>query len=112
MVQVLNKLNFRFFFVFNSLREAEKISVDRKIRTWDSGTSSQHDNHLCQNDGQVTAHLKGPDLLARFESDFRRCHSNEAAVINIANDVHSFIDRGKNTHLVFIDLSAAFDTIH
>ena len=60
---------------------------------------------------QLTAHLEKHNLLARFQSGFRRCHSTETAVVRIANDILSSNDSGKVTALVLLDLSAAFDTI-
>ena len=60
---------------------------------------------------QLTAHLEKNNLLARFQSGFRRCHSTETAIVRITNDILSSNDSGKVTALVLLDLSAAFDTI-
>ena len=60
---------------------------------------------------QRTAHLEKNNLLARFQSGFRRCHSTETAIVRITNDILSSNDSGKVTALVLLDLSAAFDTI-
>ena len=60
---------------------------------------------------QLTAHLEKNNLLARFQSGFRRSHSTETAVVRITNDILSSNDSGKVTALVLLDLSAAFDTI-
>jgi len=60
---------------------------------------------------QLTVHLEKHNLLTRFQSDFRRCHSTEIAVVRIANIILSSNDSGTVTALVLLDLSAACDTI-
>ncbi len=60
---------------------------------------------------QLVSHLEKHNLLARFQSGFRRGHSTETAVARITNDILASNDSGKVTALVLLDLSAAFDTI-
>ena len=60
---------------------------------------------------QLTAHLESHNLLASFQSGFRRRHSTETALVMITKDILSSNDSGKVTALVLLDLSAAFDTI-
>jgi len=50
------------------------------------------------------------NLLATFQSRFRRCHSTETATLRIATDILTSNDDGKVTALVLLDLSAAFDS--
>jgi len=49
---------------------------------------------------QLTAHPEKHNLLARFQSSFRRSHSSETAVVRIANDILSSNESGKVTALV------------
>jgi len=55
------------------------------------------------------------NVLARFQSGFRLCHSTETAVVRIANDIFllSLLMKkyGKITALVRLDLSAACNTV-
>jgi len=59
----------------------------------------------------LTARLEKNNLLIRFQSGFRRCHSTETAVVTIANDILYSNDSGQVSAFFFLDLSAAFDII-
>ena len=51
------------------------------------------------------------DLIELFQSAYRASHSIETALTRVHNDVLRTIDDGQCVILVFLDLSAAFDTV-
>lgn len=50
-------------------------------------------------------------MLDKFQSGFRAFHSTETALLKVMNDILCCLDSGDGVILVFLDLSAAFDTI-
>ena len=56
-------------------------------------------------------HLKTFPSLSPFQSAYRPFHSTETALLRIQNDLLLSIENKKISALVFLDLSAAFDTI-
>ena len=61
--------------------------------------------------GQIEMHLENNNLLDPYQSEYRKHHSTEIAVLNITNDILSKKDSHQATALVSIDLSAAFDLV-
>ena len=41
----------------------------------------------------------------------QKAHSTETALLRVQNDILTSIDRKRGTFLIFLDLSAAFDTV-
>ena len=60
---------------------------------------------------QLHVYLEKNDLHERMQSAYRPKHSTETALLKIQNDVLLSLDKGNEVILVFLDLSAAFDTI-
>ena len=60
---------------------------------------------------QLTSYLSTHELLDKFQSAYCRGHSTETALVKVTNDILLELDRGKQTAMVMIDISAAFDTI-
>ena len=56
-------------------------------------------------------HLTSSSNFNRFQSAYRPAHSTETAVLKLADDLYSNIDKGHASVLMTIDLSAAFDTV-
>ena len=59
---------------------------------------------------QVHAHLSEHDLYPLLQSAYRRGHSTETALLKIYNDILMAMNRQEVVLLVWLDLSAAFDT--
>ena len=58
-------------------------------------------------------HLKlveGHRISDQFQSGFRQKHSTETALLRVSNDI-MHADKGESSILIFLDLTAAFDTI-
>ena len=61
---------------------------------------------------QLKSYLQSFDLLPSLKSSFRPGHSTETAVLRVMSDLLEAMDSGDVAALVlFIDLSAAFDTV-
>src|SRR6218665_1553558 len=60
---------------------------------------------------QLTEYLSGNRLLPRFQSAYRRGHSNDTALLKVLCDVVNVIDSGQLALLSLLDISAAFNTI-
>ena len=63
--------------------------------------SSQLNQHLCRN-----------NLQEVFQSAYKPYHSTESALVRVQNDVLRAIDEDRCVMLLFLDLSAAFDTVN
>ena len=55
--------------------------------------------------------LAANSVLSDYESANRICHSTETLLISLLNDLLLAADEGDGTTLLFLDLSAAFDTV-
>ena len=60
---------------------------------------------------QINSFLKENNILEKFQSGFRTCHSTETALTKVISDLRLNLDANKVSILVLLDLSAAFDTI-
>ena len=60
---------------------------------------------------QVNKHLQDNELIEKFQSTYRECHSTESVLLRVQNDVLRAIDEDKRVFLLLLDLSAAFDTV-
>ncbi len=61
---------------------------------------------------QLSSHLEEYQLIATFQSAYRKAHSTETALLRVVNDLRTAVDDGKVAAIVLLDLSAAFDTIN
>ena len=61
---------------------------------------------------QLLKHLETNNLLAKFQSAYRKFHSCETALLKIHDDILTVVDGNTNILLVLLDLSSAFDTIN
>ena len=59
---------------------------------------------------QILQHINCNKLLSDFQSAYCLHHSTETALLKVTNDLLSAMDDGKISVLLFLDLSAAFDT--
>ena len=50
-------------------------------------------------------------MLPEFQSAYRKNHSTETALLRMRNDILVNMNKQRVTLLVFLDLSAAFDTV-
>ena len=60
---------------------------------------------------QLLVHCEKNAPLPKYQSDFRKYHSTETALLKAQNDILMSMDNKEVTLLVLLDLSAAFDTI-
>jgi len=61
---------------------------------------------------QLLKHLEVNELLAKFQSAYRKNHSCETALVRIHDDILTVVDGKTNVLLVLLGLSSAFDTIN
>ncbi|XP_068749378.1 uncharacterized protein [Montipora capricornis] len=61
---------------------------------------------------QLNQHLHDNCLHEVFQSAYKPCHSTESALIRVHNDILAEIDNDNCVMLLFLDLSAAFDTVN
>ena len=59
----------------------------------------------------LLTHLSSHDLLAKFQSAYRKFHSSETALLYVQNDILVVLEVGHSTALLLLDLSVTFDTI-
>ena len=60
---------------------------------------------------QMCGHLSINHLFPEFQSAYRNFHSTETALLHTRNDILINMNKQHVTLLVFLDLSAAFDTV-
>ena len=60
---------------------------------------------------QLQSHLDFNDILEKFQSGFKSCHSTETALLRVFNDLFLTADAGNSAVLVLLDLTAAFDIL-
>ena len=60
---------------------------------------------------QLSKYLESNKTFSSFQSAYRKFHSCETAITKITNDILSSLDNKQCSFLLFLDLSAAFDTI-
>ena len=60
---------------------------------------------------QLSQHLELNNLFCKFQSAYRPGHSCETALMKIYDDTLKFLSPTSYAILVFLDFSAAFDTI-
>ena len=60
---------------------------------------------------QFTKYLNTNEMFCEIQSAYRKFHSCETALIKICDDILRGLDSGKSVFVLFLDLSAAFDTI-
>ncbi|XP_033100267.1 uncharacterized protein LOC117103762 [Anneissia japonica] len=62
-------------------------------------------------DLRLVKFLNSNNLFYSYQSAFRKSHSTESAVMKVNNDILQALDNGYCTLSVYLNLSAAFDTI-
>ena len=60
---------------------------------------------------RLLLHLNSFPSVPKFQSAYRKFHSTETALLRIYNDLLLAIENKRVTALIFLDLSAAFDTV-
>ena len=61
---------------------------------------------------QLSSFLEKHNILNKDQFGFRKGHSTEQAILEITDNMKTFIDDGLITCAVFIDFSKAFDTVN
>ena len=62
-------------------------------------------------DPEVLANYRPISNLEKFQSGFRSAHSTETPLVRVTNNLLMTADAGPPSLLIFLDLTAAFDTI-
>ena len=60
---------------------------------------------------QLIALINKKNLFDPFQSDFRKGHSTETALLRITDTILSTLNSNMCCHLILLDLSSAFDTL-
>ena len=60
---------------------------------------------------KIHSHLINNDIVDNFQSAYKTGHSCETALLRVYSDIVTTIGKGNGAMLVFLDLSAVFDTI-
>lgn len=60
---------------------------------------------------QISDHMSSNQMLPAFQSSYRKNHSIETDLLCMRNDILVNMNKQRVTLLVFLDLSAAFDTV-
>ena len=60
---------------------------------------------------QILQHISSNVLFPEFQSAYRSFHSTETALMRVCNDILLHMNKQHVVLLVFLDLSAAFDTV-
>ena len=60
---------------------------------------------------QFMSYVTEHELIAKFQSAYRRFHSTETSMVRVLNDILLTIDSRQVAVLVLLDMSSAFDTI-
>ena len=60
---------------------------------------------------QLSDHLSSYNILDEGQSAYRPRHSTETALLSLFNDLLMTVDASDGSSLLFLDLSAAFDTV-
>lgn len=60
---------------------------------------------------QLLSFLENNNMIEKFQSGFRACHSTEPALLKVSNDLLLSLDSGKCAILILLDLSSTFDTV-
>jgi hypothetical protein len=60
---------------------------------------------------RLLLHLNSFESIPKFQSAYRKFHSTETALLRIHNDLLLSMENKRASALVFLDLSAAFDTV-
>ena len=61
---------------------------------------------------RITRHLTVNGLFSKCESEFRRYHSTETAVIRVLSDIYSVTDKDQVYLIAILDVIAAFNTVN
>ena len=56
-------------------------------------------------------HLESNNLLYEFQHGFRHNRSCETQLVSFINDLAKSYDNGKQTDVIFMDITKAFDTV-
>ena len=60
---------------------------------------------------QIVGHMKGNQLFEKLQSAYLEGRSVETALVRVQNDILTAMDKQLVTAVLFLDLSAAFDTV-
>ena len=60
---------------------------------------------------RILGHILDNNIVDSFQSAYRAGHSCETALLRVYNDIVTTVGKGNGSFLVFLDLSAAVDTI-
>jgi hypothetical protein len=60
---------------------------------------------------QLKTHIENNNLYGYYQSGYRKQHSCETAVLKVVNELMGMVHANGAAVLIFLDLSAAFDTI-
>ena len=60
---------------------------------------------------RIISHIENNAIIDKFQSAYKCGHSTETALLRVYSDIVTTIGKGNGLFLVFLYVSAAFDTI-
>jgi len=61
---------------------------------------------------RLLSHLKKHKILYSYQFGFRKNYNTTLALIDVIDNIYSFLDNGEITIGIYLDLQKAFDTVN
>ena len=94
-------------------KEAKRFGLDPLYKNFRPVSNLPYVSKLVERSAsdQLFAHMSSNGLYPDLQSAYVKNHSTETALLRVKNDIFMNMNKGHVTLLIFLDLSAAFDTV-